>query len=280
LGPGWRGVLLLARAAAYAGHPENYSVLFDIRSMEPLVAGPPFVRALEELVDAAQYGPDSPLEQTPGSARRAFWSGWAGMALSWPSAAAEDFEDAADPRLRVGFARLPGAREVYNVARDRWDERDARQSPCVPLLSVAGRVGVVRKDGSHPTAAFQLLLWLSGNRWSTSVCSESPAVTLFRREHLAKPKQWVEPPVSAEAAAGYASITQASLTDRRFVTALTIPGRSEYLAALDRAVQTAVDGTSTAQEALQTAAASWQEITKRLGVDQQKSAYRSSLGLE
>ena len=50
LGPGWAGVVLLARAASYAKHPDNYSTLFDINTMEPLIAGEPFVRALEELL--------------------------------------------------------------------------------------------------------------------------------------------------------------------------------------------------------------------------------------
>ncbi len=57
LAPGWAGLILLARAAPYAKHRDNYSALFDIETMEPLVAGPPMVQALEELVAAAKLGP-------------------------------------------------------------------------------------------------------------------------------------------------------------------------------------------------------------------------------
>ncbi len=42
--PGWAGSLLLARAAAYAKHRDSYSTFFNIDSMEPLIAGPPYVR--------------------------------------------------------------------------------------------------------------------------------------------------------------------------------------------------------------------------------------------
>ncbi len=54
LAPGWAGRLLLSRAAAYAKHRDNFSTLFNIDTMEPLIAGPPFVRALEELLAASR----------------------------------------------------------------------------------------------------------------------------------------------------------------------------------------------------------------------------------
>ncbi len=87
LAPGWAGLVLLARAAAYAKHRDNFSTLFDIETMEPLVAGPPFVQALEELVAAAKLGPADPLRYDPAAARAAFWNGQCGMALTWPTAA-------------------------------------------------------------------------------------------------------------------------------------------------------------------------------------------------
>ena len=90
LAPGWAGDVLLARAAAYAKHRDNFSTLFDIETMEPLVAGPPFVQALEELVAAAKLGPADPLHYDPAAVRAAFWSGQCGMALTWPTAAQED----------------------------------------------------------------------------------------------------------------------------------------------------------------------------------------------
>ena len=55
-GLGWH--VLLARAACYAAHRDNYSTLFNIATMQPLIDGPPFVQALEELVAVA--GPSDP----------------------------------------------------------------------------------------------------------------------------------------------------------------------------------------------------------------------------
>ncbi|MDZ7618595.1 MAG: extracellular solute-binding protein [Patescibacteria group bacterium] len=279
LGPGWAGLVLLARAAAYAKHRENYSVWFDMNTMAPLIAGPPFVRAMEELVEAAKLGGVESLELDPDGARRAFWSGRAGMVLSWPTAAA-DIAPGPDASFSVGFAELPGSMKVYNVSRNRWDDRAEGECPQVPLLGIAGRLGVIRHDSANPEAAMALLCWLSGNQWSPTVCAKSPATTLFRQEHLAGPSKWVESPISPEAAAQYAATAERSLGRGWWVTALRIPGRDAYLAALDQAVHSAVRGEATAQEALDTAAATWRATTDSLGLDRQKTAYRRSLELE
>ncbi len=277
LGPGWAGVVLLARAAPYAKHPANYSVWFDIQTMAPLIAGPPFVRALEELVEAAKLGPAESLEFDPDAVRRAFWSGRTAMALSWPTAAAADVPR--DAAFGAGFAELPGSGKVYNISRTRWDARPEDGCSYVPLLAIAGRLGVVSREAAHPGAAQELLAWLSGPEWSTTVSARSPTTTLFRREHLAAPGVWVEPPVGRGAAAQYAKATEAALGRRHWVTALRIPGRERYLAALDQAVHAAVRGEASPQEALDTAAASWRATTDALGADAQRTAYRRSLGL-
>lgn len=280
LGPGWAGLVLLARAAAYAKHRENYSVWFDINTMAPLIAGPPFVRALEELVETANIGSAESLELDPDGARRAFWSGRAGMALSWPTAAADAIPSETDALFPMGFTELPGSVKVYNVSRNRWDERAEDESVHVPLLSIAGRLGIINRTTAHSEAALELLSWLSGSHWGPTVCAKSPATTLFRPEHLTMPGVWVEPPVSSEAAAQYGATVEAALSRRNWLTALRIPGRAAYLTALDQAVHTAVRGEATPREALNTAVASWRATTDSLGLDSQKTAYRRSLGLE
>ena len=87
LARGWAGLVLLARAAAYAKERDNYTTLFDEKTLEPAIAGPPFVRALEELVAAAKLGPAEQLDFDPAAARAEFWKGSAAMAVSWPTGA-------------------------------------------------------------------------------------------------------------------------------------------------------------------------------------------------
>ena len=66
----------------------------------------------------------------------------------------------------------------------------------------------------------------------------------------------------------------------RVFAGMRLPGRIEYLAALDAAVQQAASGELPAKDALAKAAALWQEITDKLGRDQQRQANARSLGQE
>jgi len=304
LAEGWAGLTLLARAAPAAKHRDNFAALFDPDSMEPLVAGEPFVRALEQLVAASRHGPKEPWRFDPAAARAAFWAGQCGMALTWPTGAKQPgLPDNPPPGCEVGFLELFGSQDVYDVATRRWETRGSDDDKRVTLLGIAGRLGLVpiRKGvrplkgrGSDPfsdrllvsaesgsmDAAFQLLFWLSGKDLSPRFCTASPATTLFRNSHLTAPRPWVESPVPEAAAAQYAATLDAALRREQFIFALRIPGREQYLAALDQAVLAAVRGESEPAEALEQAAEKWRAVTAKLGPEGQKQAYRRCLGLD
>jgi len=275
LAPGWAGLTLLARAAPYARHRDNYSTLFDIRTMEPLVAGPPFVRALEELVAAAEFGPDGPRRYDPAEARASFWKGRCGMTLSWPAAVEID----AAAEREVGLCNLPGSPEVYDVGDQAWESRSGDEDSRVPLMSSAGRIGVVSAKSSNAEAAFELLLWLAGEKHSPQVSAQSAATTLFRKSHLLAPQAWVEEPMPSAAAAAYAALAEETFSRRQCLFALRIPGRRQYLAALDEAVLRAVSDGQPPADALRQAAARWRKINQQRGIEKQKQAYLRSLGL-
>jgi multiple sugar transport system substrate-binding protein len=291
LARGWAGLVLLARAAAYAKERDNYTTLFDDKTFEPAIAGPPFVRALTELVEAAKLGPAEQLEFDPAAVRGEFRKGTTALAISWPSACRERLPrrsespntmpaNATEGVPYVAFAELPGAAEVYRTSSGTWQPRSADAGRHVPLLGISGRLGVVRAGSEHADAAFQLLLWLSDPQWSAQVFAGSPATTLFRTDQVVAAKNWVEGGVSASAARQYAQQAAAALSRDQFLASLRLPGRAEYLAALDEAVQTAVRGQQTPDEALQKAAGKWRKISQRLGVEEQKAAYMHSLGIE
>jgi hypothetical protein len=68
-----------------------------------------------------------------------------------------------------------------------------------------------------------------------------------------------------------------SLSLPRAFPGLRLPGRLEYLAALDAAVHRALDG-QPAAKALAEAAKTWQEITEKLGKEAQRLANAHGLG--
>jgi len=276
LAEGWAGLTLLARSASYATHADNLSTLFRISTMEPLIAGPPFVRALEELVatsDAAS------LDMDPAAVRAAFWQGNAAMAITWPKAADEQVAEI-EAEFPAGVTELPGSHDVYDLGDTAWEKRDKDSDGRVPLLASTGRIGMVTTGSQWPDVSLQLLLWLTDEKWSAQVCSRSMNTTLFRNSHVATVSGWVEPPMPEDAARQYGDAIATALERQEHLLALAIPGRPQYLAALDEAVRAAVKKEKTPQEALDGAAARWKEITKELGVEKQKKAYRGSLGLK
>ncbi len=283
----WAGLTLLARAAAYAKHHNHYSTLFDMQSMAPLVAGPPFVRALDELTATAKHSAKSSLEFGPREVRRALADGQCALALVWLAPARsrgagggkEDAKNPAAPALHLGFSVLPGASEAYNLATKAWDKREKSEAVGVPLLAVAGRLGSIAKDSSSGEAAGQLLAWLSGPKWGPRVSTTSTDVTLYRESQLAAPSEWVDVPVEEPAALQYAESVKQALSREETLMALRIPGRDRYLAALNAAVRQAVAGEASSQEALDRAAEEWGKITAELGVDAQRAAYHRDLGL-
>jgi len=309
LAPGWAGLMLLARAAPYIKHRNNFSTLFDIEMMEPLIGRQPWIRALEELVAATKTASHNTLEMDPAAVRAAFWQGQCAMAISWPTAAhatASHAVSAPSPgaaaapdqttqpdaaqkiavqfaeaqKIAVGFVELPGSPEVFDVGSNRWMARAEDEDTHIPLLSVAGRVGVVSAASPQPEAAYRLLLWLSDEANSAQICAVSPYTTLFRHGHLQAPQLWVERGVSPHQAAQYAATVKTALMRQQWVDGLRIPGRTEYLGALDQAIHKAVRGEVASLEAMAQTMASWREITRRLGSKQQRLAYLRSLGLD
>ena len=282
LGPGWGGLMLLARAAPGVQHPDNYSTWFDINTMQPLIDGPPVVRALMQLVATAKHGADDQLEADPAKVREAFWRGQCALAVTWPtSAAGIETSDGDKPAsLSAGVAKLPGSNEHYNVDHRRWEKRERGEEIHIPLLATSGRIGVVLKESKNRAAA-ELLLWLSAQKGNPPPAARSRWTTLFRASQVSSPNNWVEAPLAGTAAAtGYAEQTEATFESQQWTFALRIPGRREYLAALDEAVASAVRGEKAPAAALRDAAARWREITLKLGVKRQHAAYLRSLGLE
>lgn len=280
LARGWSGRVLLARAAAYAKHRDHYSALFQIDTMQPLVGGPPFVRALEELVADARLGRPNSLELDLAGARREFLAGHAALALSYPSHAGRLKSPPEDAPLAIGFVELPGSSKVYNFASAKWETRGAEESTRVSLLCLAGRLGSVAEQAAHPDNAFQLLAWLSGQEWGSKISGASPATTLYRRSQIRAPQPWLDPLTDAQAAQQYAHSVHDALSRPGYLFALRIPRQERYLAALDAAVAQAVGGQKSPAEALEGAAAEWSAITTELGLEAQRKAYRQSLGLE
>jgi multiple sugar transport system substrate-binding protein len=274
LAEGWAGQLLLARAAAYAMHRDQVSPLFRLGTLEPLIDQPPYVRALEELVAAVKAG-GSAQRKSPSEAFTALISGHCAMALTWPTASLRT-EPSPARTSKLAFAPLPVSKQAYRLSTGAWEQRGVEDTGPVPLLAASGRMAAVSASSPQATRAGGFVVWLAGREASEGMAPYSSATTLFRHSQVVKSSRWT-PQLASDEGRQYAETLQATLTAVRPMPGITLPGRADYLAALDQAVYKALDG-KPAAAALAGAAKHWREITDNFGVAAQQKALGHSLG--
>ncbi|MCH7728472.1 MAG: hypothetical protein IH991_18630 [Planctomycetes bacterium] len=247
--------------------------------MEPLIATVPFVKALEELVEAAEASgrKEELVKFSAHDARRELLEGRAAMVICWPTRSENEAVDRDGQITDVRFAPLPGATKFYAFGARQWQTRPDSENSHVPVIGISGRLGSVTRGSRHSKAAFDLLVWLTSETNGKAIAPKSGQTTMFRVSHLSDATQWVDPAISSDGAESYAEAIRASNASEVWLCAIRIPGRARYLAALDSAVHQAVAGMSPI-DALREARQRWMEITDEIGVDAQQQAYRRSLG--
>ncbi len=270
LGAGFGGALLLARAAAYASHPEQTTPLFETPDLKPLIDRPPFVRALTELVASRRTSGLPPVE-SPAAAMGELLAGRCGMALAWPGS--RPLSAGAEPPA-IAFAELPASPDVFHFRHNDWEQRTDDER--IPLVGIAGRLAAVTSSSGHVSAAEGLAGWLTSSEVSSRVGPASGDTTLFRASQRTSLKQWVAS-LPAEAAGQYFQVVQEAQSRARSMSIVRLPGSDRYSAALDAAVERASEQGQDPQESLTLAADEWRKITAELGTQAQRAALSHSL---
>lgn len=270
--------IFFAHAAASVRHRSQYSTLFDFRTMEPLINGPAFVEALEQLVEIARLSPES-LTRGVDQVRESFVRGECAMAIAWPSRGAPQVRDLPAPRP-VAFSELPGSDRVYNASEKKWESRRAEESSMVPLLGAAGRIGSITRESPRARSSLNLLRLLSSTAWSTEVAPQSKSTAPFRHSHRDHASNWLDEGLDSGAGESYFEAIQSANSRPLYLLTLRLPGRDEYHAALASAIDAALRGELAPTDALEQAATRWREITAKRDLEKQRQAYRRSLGLE
>lgn len=160
----------------------------------------------------------------------------------------------------------------------------------VPTSTIAGKVGYAIMPGGHPELAIGFNKALSADSANPEaaylfmqwICS--PQVSLarvmlpyslrdpYRLSHFKSPLYGALFPSAPEYLRNLNNSANVGLLD------IYMPGSQDYALSLDRMCSSVWAGTDP-MKALQTAAAEWNTITKRLGVDKQKAFYQDYLKL-
>jgi len=276
-----RATMFFARVVAWAKHPENYSVFFNIETGEPLIDSPGFVRALEASRKAVARMPADVRNYSPADCRRELLAGRAALAIAFESPAPH--ETPSPPQrpdgMAVGVTRLPGAKEVYNRSTSAWETPAANGVNRVTLTGFAGLCAGVSTSSTpaEAQAAWSLLATLAIDRFDVSFGSLPKSPT--RKSQMAHPDAWSGAELQPEERLQYVDAVADSLQDNRLIVELPVAGREKFRGALAAALGRALAEPGDPSAPLRAAADEWRNIAGETGTERVVDSYRRVLGL-
>jgi ABC-type glycerol-3-phosphate transport system substrate-binding protein len=284
----FRATMFLSRAAAFAKHPANYSVFFDIDTGEPLIDGPGFVAALEAAQAALSKMPSEVLNFTPADCRRELLAGRAALAVALETApdlqanlteatltSAEQRPEAA----QIGIRRLPGTRQVYNRSMRAWESSPLGPVNYANLTAFSGLCAGISSSSTpeQAQAVWNLLTVLTADYMTAAFPVQ--VRSLCRKSQTGSAMAWIGNDLTAGEKMQYVAAVTQSLENTQVVAELPVVGRYEFRAALTEGLARVLAGDDTPQDALSAIADNWKEIANKLGADEVKASYQRSLGL-
>ncbi len=272
-------------SAPFVIGPENPKLYwFDPDTMEPLIASPGHVRALEVLVDLIQFGPSAMLGWSLGESWDYFLRGQAALTFTWGDLGALAQQEGSKVKGKCGAAPLPGWDEYYNIQTGQWVKVD--QPNIVGNTTGGSWAGVISKFSKAPEAAYYLLALMATPQKSIIYAARGwDGVDPGRYSHFLPPDGTAS--LEQYLAAGWDERDIKDYTKAYFENFnnplqfpyLRIPGTFEYWTQLDIRLSEAATGQAKPEEALKRCVDDFEAITNRLGRDIQKRTYRDSLGL-
>jgi hypothetical protein len=240
--PGWAGAMFLWRVL------DEKSWLFDRESLQPLIASEAYVQSLDLMVRT--HDRYQTRWQTPQQVWSGVTSGTLRGGIGFPLVRRESAGE-------LLIHNLPGGGELGRVLLD----------PFSTVISLSAQC-------RQSTAAKRFIQWISGGEGSGAVRQQVWGLTDVRSEAAEEGRQ-----SSRDASdSGYDRWLADRLSSPVTVPGLQLLRAGEYYAALDGQVGRALGGEASAADALAEAARQWQDITSRVGVDQQKRAWRRAQG--
>jgi multiple sugar transport system substrate-binding protein len=273
------GNQFIKRAAPYAKHPDvKGGFYFDLETMEPLINTPGFVEALKDFVAAQNLYPKGGNNFSFPEVIHSFGSGETVFSDSWDDPFIEAMELGNPLRNKVAAALSPGSRKVWNRKTGTWDEfTEVNYAPYI----VYGWTSAVARSSLHKKAAFDFLGFFGNQENHTADLLKGRfGINPFRRSDL-DTHFWVERAGwNGAVAESYVSTLDRMRQSKNRVLDLRIHRGQEYVYILSVGVYRALTGRESPQAALDTVAERWRQLTRRVGVEKQREAYRHIVHFE
>ncbi len=240
-----------------------FGKLYFDEKMTPQINGDEGVKALDNLVKSIKFSPPDVLSYGYDELRDAFilHANVAHM-VQWGDVAKKGADDTQSKVVgKIGYGQVPGWNIGGKVVKR--------------AMMPVGRVLAVTKTCKNPDAGYWLAKYLSLDKGLTDVSTSQTGLDPYRKSHLEHPeayqmfgdpkdaKEYLADDVEANLQIGYPEIF--------------IPGAAQYEDALGLNVSKAISGQMGTKEALDATAKAWNDITDKLGRDNQAKFWQSSL---
>ncbi|NLX11715.1 MAG: extracellular solute-binding protein [Chloroflexi bacterium] len=268
-----------SRAAGFGKVPGNPCFFFSCDDMTPQVNNPGWVRALETYVDITQFGPPEMVNWDVADTRIYFPSGMSVLNIDWGDVGPISIdENASVVKGLVGFAPLPGAEEYWDYEAGEWVQPESGVNEA-PFIAFGGWVIGVAADSDAKEAALDFAAFMARPELvKVLAVTGGTGINPARFSQLEDIGPWIDAGFDEESAADYLDAILTTINHPNAVLDLRITGTAEYQQTLDVEITRAIAGEISPQEALDNAAAAWNEISDRLGRESQLEQYRNSVG--
>lgn len=269
----------IGRAAPYAKNPNvKGGFFFDLKTMEPLINTPGFVKGLQLFVDGQKAFPPGGSSFGLGDEILSFGGGQTLMSYTWDDAFIQAMEKDSRIRNKVAAAPLPGAAEVWNRETGQWDHFDVpNRAPYITW----GWGAAVSNLSKNQDMAFDFLCFFANEANHTLDLQIGRfGVNPFRKSDF-DPNFWQSKlGWDPKTATTYVETLSGMEGQPNRVFDLRVPGVNEFMTSMAAGVADALAGQKTPQQALDDVAAEWRQIVQRVGVDRVREAYANVVALE
>jgi len=266
----------IGRAATYVKNPKvKGGVFFDVKTMQPLINTPGFVRALEDMVKAKSTWPPGGANFGLGDEIFSFGGGQTLMSHTWDDSFIQAQQPDSKIRNDVLAAQLPGSNEVYNRITKTWDK-----TPNQAAYFTWGWTSAVAKSARNQKMAFDYLCFFSNEANNAlDLTIGRFGINPYRNANFDE-AFWEKQGWSKVVATAYVKMLSDMEKNPNRVFDLRVPGVNEYMSSLANGVADAIAGQKTPQQALDGVAKEWTDITNQVGKDKVQQAYEDVVKLE
>lgn len=272
LAEGWAAPSFLVISSPYVRQFGRLSVMFDRKTMKPMLESAGFVRALDELKQIAAANPQS-LKMDPSAVYAAIQSGNAAIALTWPQAnqaASSGGQEASQNVLdQLRVAQLPGTDDFFDSNDRRWIRRESGQSVTVNFHNMSGVMASNRRSRGRKQAAEQFIAWLTEPAIGEILFGQDSHSGPFRATHLAKIESWGDPQSCVEFRDSWADVLRQAHEQPLIMIFPKIAQSSKYLDLLDQGIRKCLLDDLPSKESLAEISQQWESLTESIGRQKQ-----------